>query len=286
MKRRRHALIPSTLSVPRSTTSSTVPSMWRPQYPARPHLSGLPTCRSTCPSWTRGRPRRSPAHHVRQSIIQGSHSPPWSRCRHRLPRRTMIPTIISSHSWILVAAASRTTAVRVPWGQRYLPIQQWHTYQIIFNTNSRILTPLRRGYQRHSSSSVTVTSSLCQNYRLWTLLAMRTCSRPHKVSVSDHSFLPHRFCCCSLLLSSSLETPTPRPTNACSSNGVSLSLVYLLYILALLDSALYHLSHTYFVCLYTIALLTRIQFICIYLPLSYLSCDDKNGAVMFFFFFF
>jgi hypothetical protein len=199
MKRRRHALIPSTLSVPRSTTSSTVPSTWRPQYPARPHLSGLPTCRSTCPSWTRGRPRRSPAHHVRQSIIQGSHSPPWSRCRHRLPRRTMIPTIISSHSWILVAAASRTTAVRVPWGQRYLPIQQWHTYQIIFNTNSRILTPLRRGCQRHSSSSVTVTSSLCQNYRLWTLLAMRTCSRPHRVSVSDHSFLPYRFCCCSLL---------------------------------------------------------------------------------------
>jgi hypothetical protein len=115
-------------------------------------VSGLS---STCPSWTRGRPRRSPAHHVRQSTIQGSNSPPWTRCRHRLPQRTMIRTTTSWPSWILVAAVSRNVAVRVPWGQRS-GATLWHTYQISNTQQQQQSIPYFEGVRRrrHSSSSV------------------------------------------------------------------------------------------------------------------------------------
>ena len=72
-------------------------------------------------------------------------------------------------------------------------------------------------------------------------MALRTCSRPRRVSISDHSFpSSYRFLLLLLLLSV-VSTPPPMHVAVMA----FLSLVYLLYILALLDSALYHLSRTY-----------------------------------------
>lgn len=72
-------------------------------------------------------------------------------------------------------------------------------------------------------------------------MALRTCSRPRRVSISDHSFpSSYRFLLLLLLLSV-VSTPPPMHVAVMA----FLSLVYLLYILALLDSALYHLSRIY-----------------------------------------
>ena len=97
-------------------------------------------------------------------------------------------------------------------------------------------------------------------------MALRTCSRPRRVSISDHSFpSSYRFLLLLLLLSV-VSTPPPMHVAVMA----FLSLVYLLYILALLDSALYHLSRTYLppICLlvYDCTFVDEIQFICIYLP--------------------
>ena len=58
-------------------------------------------------------------------------------------------------------------------------------------------------------------------------MALRTCSRPRRVSISDHSFpSSHRFFAVVVVVVCRVYPPT----NACSSNGVSLSCIFVVYL--------------------------------------------------------